>query len=140
MLRWRLLSAAVIILGLVGFLWLDYNHPLRGVGGVWLLPIMLAATGLAVGELVDLLRGKNLAPALAAAYGGTFAIVGLTCVPLLWPLSGKTYPLDCPLGRSGWPLAGVAAAVGLTIVTEIVQYGREKQPILRLDLHRGIGS
>ena len=44
MLRWRLLSALVIISVLLGFICLDYWHPWGAPTGLWLLPLLLLAT------------------------------------------------------------------------------------------------
>lgn len=51
--------------------------------------------------------GFDPRPALIGCAGIMLAGV----VPMLWPLSGNSYPSDCLLGPLGWPLAATAIAL-----------------------------
>ena len=109
MLRWRLLSAAVIIGVALGFLYLDYQHPFGGAAGVpatgvWLSGILLAFAILGTNELLHILWQGDIKTHRAGTYVGMTLITVATCIPMYWPLSGSAYPPDCPLGKLGWPL------------------------------------
>ncbi len=121
MLKWRLLSAACLISGLLGLLHLDFHHPL-GVPGVWLLPLALLVTAMMTYELLDLWQAREDRPVAWPVYFGALSIVLLTAVPLVWPLTGRVYPADCPIGQLGWPLLGFVLAVPLVFVGEMRRY------------------
>jgi phosphatidate cytidylyltransferase len=121
LLKWRLISAAVIVSGLVVLLLLDYRFPL-GTAGLWLLPLALVVSQMMVFELLELWRDRPDAPARWPVYLGTFLTVALTCVPLLWPLMGRTYPVGCPVGVLGWPLLGLVVGIAAAFVGQMARY------------------
>ncbi len=123
MLKWRLISAAVIISGLLGLLHLDYHYPL-GASGVWLIPLALIVSVLMVQELLDLWSARGDLPARWPVLLGAPLTVLLATVPELWPLCGQTYPVACPIGRLGWPLLGMVIGIGLAFVGEMRRYER----------------
>jgi phosphatidate cytidylyltransferase len=55
-------------------------------------------------------------------YTGALLVVLASCGPLLWPLTGNTYPQPCSLGRLGWPLLAMAASVALAFLGEMRRY------------------
>lgn len=127
MLRWRLLSAAIILAALSGLFWLDHagNRP-----GLWLAPLVLVLAALAVAEMLDLFSAAKLAPSAPAAYLGTLAVVAASCAPVLWTV----YPPDCPLGKLGWPLAALALGVMLAFAFEMRRYRQPGSAILNVSL------
>jgi phosphatidate cytidylyltransferase len=125
MLRWRLISAAVILAVLLSLVWLDYRQAVFGVAGVWLLPILLAVSALATTEVLDLLRAKSHQPAAWPVYVGNFLIPMAASAPLLLALLGRDFPADSPLGSFGWTTIALAVGVIASIGAEM---GRFRQP------------
>jgi phosphatidate cytidylyltransferase len=121
LLKWRLISAAVIIGTLLSLLHLDFHHPL-GVPGVWLVPLALLVSLLMVHELLDLWHSRADAPAAWPVYWAAPATVLAAAIPQLWPLSGQPYPPGCPLGVLGWPVLAVVLGIGLAFVGEMRRY------------------
>ncbi|MBW3598405.1 MAG: phosphatidate cytidylyltransferase [Planctomycetes bacterium] len=121
MLRWRLISAAVVLTILITLVWADYAHNF-GAPGVWLAPLALVLTMLATGELLAMYRHGGHKPAGWAMYAGNVMVLLAAMAPLAWSLRGEPYPPDCPLGTLGWPLAATALAVLLTFVAEMQRY------------------
>ncbi len=122
MLKWRLLSAAVIISGLLGLLHLDFHHPVLGVAGIWLLPLALVVSVMMVYELLDMWSERVDLPSRWPVYVGAPLTVLAASVPMLWPLGGLEYPPDCPVGVLGWPLLAMVLGVGLAFVGEMMRY------------------
>ena len=130
MLRWRLFSATIIIAIMLGGVVLDYQLPLWGVPGVWLMPICLFAAFAGCNEVVSIIKHRIPLRVTWPAYVGTLAVVTTACLPLIWKLlTGEAYPADCPLGPFGWPLAAAAAAVIGVFVVEIFQFREPGQSI-----------
>ena len=123
MLRWRLISAAVILSALVTLVWLDsrltVNH------GALLLPVMVIVSLLATEEVLSLLRAKNYEPVAWPIYLGNLLIPLAASGPLLFALAGREFPEANPLGRGGWPIAALAIAAIAVIGAEM---GRFRQP------------
>ncbi|HVW37268.1 MAG TPA: hypothetical protein VHB99_08175, partial [Pirellulales bacterium] len=71
MLSWRLLLGVLFAAGLAGLCWADFHaqHP-----GIWLLPLGLALSVLASGELLWLFASRNLHPLPWPIYAGNAAI------------------------------------------------------------------
>jgi len=69
LLKLRLLSATVIIAGLAGLLYLDYQHPC-GAPGIWLLPLAMVVAVMLVHELLDLWRERPDRPTAWPLYVG----------------------------------------------------------------------
>lgn len=129
MLRWRLVSAAIIVAVLSGLFWLDYSWNFDRPG-IWLVPVTLLIAGLAVAEMLDLLAAAKLTPSAAAAYGGTLLVVAASCAPSAWP----QYPLNCPLGKLGWSLSALALAVTIAFCAEMRRYREPGGSILNVAL------
>lgn len=85
MLRWRLVSAAGLISGLVALLWLDYRSILGTPPGLLLLPLALVGILLGTRELLDLLSARQLAPHAFETAAGTLLIALAAAVSLLGP-------------------------------------------------------
>lgn len=121
MLRWRLLFAAIIIVPLIGLVYADFNHNF-GAPGILLLPLGLVAGLLAAGEILDMFKHKGHDVVAWPVYCGITLILAATSAPLGWQLLGAEYPVDCPLGKLGWPLAAAALSVGLVFIGEMMRY------------------
>jgi phosphatidate cytidylyltransferase len=100
--------------------------------GYVLFPIALLLGILAADELLGLCMARGLSPAAWSVRAGTFLIVASNAVVVYWPLSGTSYPPDCPLGRLGWPLIALAAGLILAFVAEMVRYERPGRTIENL--------
>ena len=122
MLRDRLLSSTVLISITVVLLWLDVRHPLLGVAGVWLLPLVIFFALGTAADLTKMLRasGRELNRRFVIV---TTAIVTLSpCVPMLWPILGQKYPDHCPIGTLGWVVISLVTVVFLLLLCEICVY------------------
>jgi phosphatidate cytidylyltransferase len=122
LLRDRLLSAAILIAAVAGLLWLEHQHPLRGVTGLWLLPLLMF---FALGTALDVIRLINASGRRIDGYAVLVATAILPLaayIPSLWPLLGQSYPVDCPLGRSGWIVAAAVTAIFIVLIREVVTY------------------
>lgn len=124
MLRWRLISAAVILAILLSLVALDMRRAVFGVAGAWLLPVLLAASLLGTEELLSLLRAKQHRPAAWPVYLGNLLIPLAAALPVLLELAGQPVPADDPLGRLGWPLMALAGSSMLVLVAEMWRYER----------------
>lgn len=131
MLRWRLFSAAIIVSVSLAFVCLDFvlgSDQSLGRPGICLIALALAITAMAADEVHSLLKAQNLAPRRIETILGTMLVVGLACVPMFW----RDYPVDCPLGRTGWIVLGVAAAIGILFISEMFRYRAPGTAILRV--------
>lgn len=118
MLRWRLISAAVILAVLFTLLWLDYRLLFFGVPGAWLLPVWLTVALLATEELLSLLRAKNHRPIAWVVYLGNLALPLAAALPIFFQLSGRQMTAN-PLA---WPLLALAAMVAFVFWAEMARY------------------
>lgn len=134
MLRWRLVSAAVIITGLLLLVWLDYNRPLLGVTGAWLVALFLLITILATEEVLSLFAAQGHRPAAWPVYLGTLSIAVASCAPLWWGLVHRDFPDAPSLGYFGWPLAALAVATTLSFFAEMQKYERPGQATVNVAL------
>ncbi len=115
MLRWRIISAAAILTPLVGLFWLDAN---MGWPGAFLLPVALIAALLASGEVVHMLRQRELPVQPWPVYIGTTLVVIAASVSVVW----EGYPKDCPMGPLGLPAAAMAFSIALAFVGQMRRY------------------
>lgn len=118
MLRWRLVSAAIMISVLTALLMLDYRQFGVGRPGVWLLPVACLFIGLATQELLDLFRPLGQVPSSAAVHVGVQLTVLSAAGPALCGLDVG----GCPLGVAGWPMVVTAAAICGVFVVEMARY------------------
>ena len=122
MLRWRVISAVVIVALLGALVGLDFYLPARGEGGLWLVPLLLIISLLAAGEMLDLLSSTGTRPRALVIYAGVLLMLLAACAPLLWrATTGKPYPA-VPLDPLGWPLLALAASAALVFIVEMAQF------------------
>jgi phosphatidate cytidylyltransferase len=88
-LRWRLISAAVILTVLLALLWLDYRQVYFGTPGAWLLPLLLVVSVLATEEVLSLLRAQGHRPIGWIVYAGNVAIPLAAGLPVVLALCGS---------------------------------------------------
>jgi phosphatidate cytidylyltransferase len=121
LLRWRLISAAVILTILLTLVSLDYWF---GVPGAWLLPVLLAVSWLATEEVLSLLRAKGHRPIGWLVYVGNLAIPAAAALPVIYELAGRHFPANSPLGVFGWPLVALALSAAAVLMGEMARFRR----------------
>ncbi|MFO0904608.1 MAG: phosphatidate cytidylyltransferase [Pirellulales bacterium] len=122
MLRWRLVSAAILISSLLTVVWLDYRLVGFGRPGAWLLPLALLAVAQGVREFRTLLAGRGLATQGFETYFATLAVL-LSAGASLWGDAGAR------LAASGGVLAGPALAMALAVLMLFVgEMARYREP------------
>ena len=129
MLRWRLLSASVIIPLLLLIVWLDGTMNF-GRPGIWLAPLGVVIAGLAAGEMLSLFHAQGNRPVAWVTVVGTMVVMASACAPMMW----KEYPVDCPLGRFGWPMMGLALGVVMAFIAEMRRFEKPGGAIVHVAL------
>ncbi len=110
MLRYRLLSAFIIVGLSLCFVGLDAWLPLNG-SGYWMAPLGVYLMFGSAMECTALLRTSPYGPIDRPALLGCGGIILAALIPVYWPLSGSPYPSDCLLGKLGWPMAAAVFAL-----------------------------
>jgi len=127
MLRWRLILGTVIIAALVALCVLDYR---ASVQGMYLLPLAVALSLLGAGELLAMFRRLGHDPLTWAIYGGTLVTVLFAGAPGL--LSGKY--LTATIGQLGWLAMGLAIALLVVVIGELMRYQSPGRSTIQLGL------
>jgi len=127
------LATALILVPLLALVVADYRFS-TGAPGSLLVPMALLFALLGSAELLAMLRGRGYRPVGWSVYAGVAMIVLAACAPLAWNWSGVAYPVGCPLGKPGWPLAAAAFAVGLAFVAEMRRYREPGGALVNLAL------
>lgn len=133
MLRKRLISSTIIISFLTVLVATDLTlgtDAWLARPGLILVPVLLLLIALATKELTDLFSAFPVRPAVSVVILSTVLAVGFACAPMAW----RDYPDDCPIGKSGWTMFGLAAAIGLIFVHEMFRYREPGQSITRISL------
>ena len=125
MLRWRLISAAIIVAVLLALIWLDYRQVYFGTPGAWLLPLLLVVSVLATEELLNLVRAQGHQPIGWIVYVGNAAIPLAAGLPIVLTLCGSNLAVRYPQIGYVAPLAALAVSMALVFVGEM---GRFRQP------------
>lgn len=108
-------------------LYLDARHSIVGAEGLWLLPLLsFFALGTAW-DISGLVLGSGRPIARRVTLVATAAVSLSACLPLLWPVTGQTYPADCPVGRLGWIAIAGVAVIFLILLHEMRSYGKEQE-------------
>jgi phosphatidate cytidylyltransferase len=116
-LRWRLISTAVLLTAIVLACWLDFNHNFGHVG-VWLAPFCIALTVLACYEVLELFRSREFRPLGWAVYVGSVTVVLVACLPMVW----SEFSQHSPVPPVACVLLALVLAVGLVLVGEMIRY------------------
>lgn len=124
MLRWRLVSAAVLISTLLALLWLDFHQVWFGRPGLWLLPPALALFGLAVVEMGDLLAAHDLRPRMDVTLASTLLIILAAGAPAIPGLASKV--------ATQLPWLATALGVMLAFAGEMARYREPGRVTLRI--------
>ena len=127
MLRWRLVSAAVIIAILVTFCWLDYNFN-SSRPGLWLLPICVVMCALAATELHDLLSTHKDNESRWVAQIGVLLVV----IPSILPILRHGYHATTSVCRLEWSVFGLVGAIILTFACEMRRYRQTQGVVARI--------
>jgi phosphatidate cytidylyltransferase len=130
LLRWRLISAAVILSVLLALLWLDYRQIAVETPGGWLLPLFLVVSLLASEEVLSLLRAKGHRPIAWIVYAGNVAILLAAALPVVFALGGRALPDAEPMGPLGWPLVALALAAAVVLTGEMRRFQRAGRSIV----------
>jgi phosphatidate cytidylyltransferase len=134
LLRWRLISAAVILAVLLTLVWLDFRQAVFGVPGVWLFPVLLAVSLMAAEEVLSLVSHKDVRPVAWVIYVGTALISLAAALPMVCELFGWKLPADNPLGRFGWPVVSLALAAIGVLIAEMTRYERPGRSVVTASL------
>ena len=82
MLRWRLLTSAIVLTVLLSLAYLDFQRAIVGVAGTWLLPAYLLVALLATREMLNLASLREFRPVRWPVYLGTCALALAPCLPI----------------------------------------------------------
>jgi phosphatidate cytidylyltransferase len=130
LLRDRLFSSAILISVTLLLLWLDKNYPLGSATGVWLLPLLLFFSLGTAFDLATMLRASGRSVSRRWTLVTTGLVTLSPCVPMLWPMFGGVYPADCAIGRLGWMVVAIVAAVFMFLIREILAYRTGNEGVL----------
>ena len=140
MLRFRLLSAAIILAVFFALVWLDYERMFVGVEGVWLLPIFVVVTVLATEEVLSLLAAKDYRPVAWPLYVGNVLLSLAACGPIWVKLlapgasSGLLHELSQPLGQLGLVALVLALWSAVVFAVEMQTFRHPGRASLQLAL------
>ncbi|MEC9096064.1 MAG: phosphatidate cytidylyltransferase [Planctomycetota bacterium] len=133
MLHKRLAASAVILTALGILLHFDFHHPLMGVGGLLLLPLLLVIALMATAELGEMLIKGGLELRLKHVLISVALVHCLTFLPsLMDAFSSSGYPNDCPVGRVGWIGVGSVLAMCWLFFVEMKHFKEPGGAIQRL--------
>ena len=112
MLHRRLLSAFVLIAVSLFLIGLDLWFPIAGQAGVWMIPLYLFMTLGTAAEVSQLLAKR-----WPIQVSSVITHCSIASVVMLFPIwysvvMSKTYPTDCPVGRTGWVIIGLLSGIG----------------------------
>lgn len=112
MLSWRLLLGVLFAAGLAGLCWADFH---ARTPGIWLLPLGLALSILASGELLRLFASRNLRPLAWPIYLGNALIFAANYAPYVEGAGRR-------LGPFAWPMGALALAAIAVFAGEMQRY------------------
>jgi len=116
----RLASAAVLITSMILLLWADFSigqSESVGRSGILLAILCVIISTAAADEFYRLWKGTGCHPSWLMMVGAA-VMVSMANIPVLW----RVYPAACPIGRLGWVLSGIGAAVLIAFVYEMLTY------------------
>lgn len=127
MLRWRLILGTVIVAALFGLCVLDYR---TARPGIYLLPVAVLLSLLAASELLAMFRKLGHQPLAWVVYLGTLLTVLIAGAPGLLP--GRW--MSATVGQLGWLAMGLAAALLMAIVGELLRFESPGRATVQLAL------
>jgi phosphatidate cytidylyltransferase len=133
-LRWRLISATIIISVLLALIWLDFKLVFFVQPGGCLLPLLLLISVLGTEELLSLLAAKDQRPIASIAYLGNIAVPVAVGWPIVAGMAGLPAGLFSRLSPVGLPLVVLALAIVLIFVGEMARYQRPGNSIVQAAL------
>lgn len=122
MLRWRLISAAVIISLLLGTMWLDFWQVLWATPGAWLMPIMLLVSLLGTEEVLSLLRAKEHQLVGWPVYLGNFLIPLSASLTIVLAMAGRSLSAQFAASYDRWPLAALTVVIAFIFLAQMQRY------------------
>jgi phosphatidate cytidylyltransferase len=136
MLRWRLLSAGVILCLLLSLVVLDFYQAAGAPPGAWLFVWLLLITVLGTEECLSLLAAKDLRPVQWPIYCGTLGVTLAFGMPILHGLWPAVFPAAAASDRDGvaLPLLALALAIILIMVAEMRRFQAPGQHIVLMAL------
>lgn len=133
MLRWRLLSTAILVGILSALVWADLtlgSENSLSRPGLCLAPLALLAAALGAFELSELFRAGGLKTNPLACVVGALLTLGFAFAPILW----ADYPADCYIGKNGWLGFGFAAGIGFVFISEMWRFRQPGHSVMRIAL------
>jgi phosphatidate cytidylyltransferase len=134
LLRWRLISAAVILAVLLALVWLDARQAAGLPAGTWLLPILLAVSVLGTGELLRLFAEKDHHPVSGPIFLGNIAIPLAASAPVVLSMLSQSAPPYDQLGPLGWSLLALVLSTILVIGAEMYRYRQPGTSVVNIAL------
>jgi len=123
----RLASAAVLIVGMILLIRVDFwlgTPEMWGRPGIGLAILSAIAAALCGIEFSRMWQGQNRQSSIMMASSAVIMSL-IASAPVLW----RDYPVDCPIGKFGWPIAGIFAAMLLSFAAEFKSFqGHSKVP------------
>jgi phosphatidate cytidylyltransferase len=114
LLRWRLLLGAALIGLMVGLCWLDYSaRP-----ATYLFPLAAVLSVLAAGEMLWLVKARDLYPTPAVVYCGVVLVVASNLLPLFVSGFEPTSALDA----LAWPALALTLSIIAAFFAEMMRY------------------
>jgi len=108
----RLLSAFILITISLFLIGLDLWLPIAGQPGVWMIPLYLFMTLGTAAEMSQLLAKRWPVEVRSVPIHCCIASA-LMLFPIWYSVvMSKSYPTDCPVGRTGWVLIGLLSGIG----------------------------
>jgi phosphatidate cytidylyltransferase len=133
LLRWRLISAAVILAVLLALVWLDSRQAAGLPTGAWLLPVLVAVSVLATGEVLHLFAAKEYRPVAWPIFLGNIAMPLAASAPVMGKLLSRSEGVG-KLGSLDWPLLALAGAAIVVIGTEMQRFRQPGTAVVNMAL------
>jgi phosphatidate cytidylyltransferase len=130
LLRWRLISAAIIVSVLLALHWLDFRQVGFGAPGTWLFPLLILVSALATEELLSLVRGKGHQPLAWVAYAGNVIVPLAVGWPIVARMTGLWHQALANLDPLGPAVAALALVTGLVLVGEMLRFERPGRAVV----------
>lgn len=116
MLSRRLASAAVLIVGMILLIRVDFwlgTAEVWGRPGIILALLSAVVAGLCGIEFSRMWQGQNRQSSFTMALSAV-AMSLVAAAPVLW----RDYPVDCPIGKFGWSIGGIIASMLISFASE----------------------